>query len=175
MVDGQLLLEGFQEERPASTLDEEEAEMRLHAIRKEKIKKFKLAAVEEPAFPAESPVEPSPALCGRRKRAAGRCAKRADLENIPLPRRKAPLRSLLRRRAAIEERRAAGAWLTELSLIICGILPQAFAFFQGRRGLSHFVQRGSKALSSDPPVPAGRRLPEWLSPSSEAVCGHYAA
>lgn len=83
MVDGQLLLEGFQEERPASTLDEEEAEMRLHAIRKEKIKKFKLAAVEEPAFPAESPVEPSPLRTpqksGRQMRKTGR------LENIPLP------------------------------------------------------------------------------------------
>lgn len=129
MVDGQLLLEGFQEERPASTLDEEEAEMRLHAIRKEKIKKFKLAAVEEPAFPAESPVEPSPAPDAAKERPAD--AQNGPIGEYTTPSQKTPLRSLLRRRAAIEKRCAAGAWLTELSLIICGILPQAFTFFQG--------------------------------------------
>lgn len=100
MVDGQLLLEGFQEERPASTLDEEEAEMRLHAIRKEKIKKFKLAAVEEPAFPAESPVEPSPAPDAAKERPAD--AQNGPIGEYTTPSQKAPLRSLLRRRAAIE-------------------------------------------------------------------------
>ena len=39
-------------------------------------------------------------------------------------------------------------------------LASSIRLLPGRRGLSHFVQRGSKALSSDPPVPAGRRLPD---------------
>lgn len=130
MVDGQLLLEGFQEEQqPAPVLDEEEAELRLHAIRKEKIKKFKLAAVEEPAFPAESPAGPSPAPDSTKERPAD--AQSGPIGEYTSPAQKAPLRSLLRRRAAIEKRCAAGAWLAELLLAICGILPQAFAFLQG--------------------------------------------
>ena len=85
--------------------------------------------MEEPAFPAESPVEPSPAPDAAKERPAD--AQNGPIGEYTTPSQKAPLRSLLRRRAAIEKRCAAGAWLTELSLIICGILPQAFAFFQG--------------------------------------------
>ena len=44
---------------------------------KKKIKKFKLAAVEEPAFPAESPVEPSPAPDAAKERPA-------DAQNGPI-------------------------------------------------------------------------------------------
>lgn len=130
MVDGQLLLAGFQEDdQPAPTLDEAEAELRLQAVRKEKIKKFKLAVVEEPAFPAGNRPEPSAAPDLPKERPNE--TQSGPIGEYASPAQKAPLRSLLRRRAALEKRCAAGAWLFELLLAICGILPQAFSFFRG--------------------------------------------
>lgn len=147
MVDGQLLLAGFNEaEEPAPVLNEEEAELHLQAVRKEKIKKFKLAAVEESAFPAgepeslatsippDEPEQPDESLA-------------SPIGEYASPVQKAPLRGLMRRRAALEKRCAFGAGLFELLLILCGILPQVFSFFRGEGEALIFFSADQKLYS----------------------------
>lgn len=131
MVDGQLLLAGFHEEEdPPAVLEEEEAALHLQSARREKIRKFKLAAVEDPAFPIETPdqlsdVPPEDESKPSETKQSGPIGEYASATQ------KAPLRSLMRRRAERSKRCAFGAGLFELLLIVCGILPQVFSFFRG--------------------------------------------
>lgn len=130
MVDGQLLLAGFQEEEAAPVLEEEEAQLHLQSARREKIRKFKLATVDEPAFPAEAPAEP-PNTPPAAEPAPSEAKQSGPIGEYTAAAQKAPLRSLMRRRAERTKRCALGAGLFELLLIVCGVLPQAFSFFRG--------------------------------------------
>ncbi len=131
MVDGQLLLAGFGEaEEPAAPLDEEQAQQQLKENRREKILKFKLAAVETPDLPGQDtsaqaePVEPGGDT-------ASATSKSAPIGEYVSPAQKFPLRALLRRRANLEMRCAFVAAVLELILLVCGVLPQIVSFFQG--------------------------------------------
>lgn len=132
MVDGQLLLAGFDEkEEPAASLDEEQAQQLLQESRKEKIRKFKLAAVEEPDFSSQDALSPPDPASQSREENPSVKAKSAPIGEYTSPSQKIPLRALLRRRANLEMRCAFVSAALELALILCGILPQAVSFFQG--------------------------------------------
>lgn len=131
MVDGQLLLAGFDEaEEPAPLLEDEQAEQQLQSVRKEKIKKFKLASVEDAAFSTDAADTPSQPAPPEDPDQAGQ-NQSGPIGEYVSPSQKAPLRGLMRRRAERASRCAFGAGLFELLLIVCGVLPQVFSFFRG--------------------------------------------
>lgn len=139
MVDGQLLMAGFDEaEEPAPVLKEEEAQLCLESARKEKIRRFRLATVEEPAFPSETP-EASANASLPPESDPPEVKRSAPIGEYTSSSQRVPLRVLMRRRAERTKRCACAAGLLELLLIICGALPQVFSFFSGEGAtLSYF-------------------------------------